>query len=132
MCRSHTHPPLPAPSAQFLPVGYTADTAEQGKAAAREELRRRTGLTSWGDKPLVAVVSRLTKQKGARCTCGVRVLARVHGCGGSPGRGMIGKTPACARKAPANSAPDLLRRHAPDCARRVAHARPRRPVHFAG
>jgi starch synthase len=36
----------------------------EGKAAAREELRRRVGLTAWGDKPLVGVVSRLTKQKG--------------------------------------------------------------------
>ena len=34
------------------------------KAAAREELRQRLGLTGWGDKPLVGVVSRLTAQKG--------------------------------------------------------------------
>ncbi len=38
------------------------------KAAAREELRQRLGLTGWGDKPLVGVVSRLTAQKGARST----------------------------------------------------------------
>ena len=49
---------------QFLPVGYNAENCEAGKAAAREELRRRVGLTGWGDKPLVGVVTRLTKQKG--------------------------------------------------------------------
>jgi starch synthase len=36
----------------------------QGKAAARAELRRRVNLTSWQDKLIVAVVSRLTPQKG--------------------------------------------------------------------
>jgi len=35
------------------------------KAAAREELRQRVGLTGCSDKPLVGVVSRLTAQKGA-------------------------------------------------------------------
>ena len=49
---------------QFLPVGYTADTVVEGKRAAREELQRRLGLSGWGDKPLVGVVTRLTKQKG--------------------------------------------------------------------
>jgi starch synthase len=48
----------------FLPLGYTADNVVEGKAAARAELRRRLNLTSWGDKPMVGVVSRLTKQKG--------------------------------------------------------------------
>ena len=36
----------------------------QGKKAAREALRYRLGLTGWGDKPLVGVVTRLTEQKG--------------------------------------------------------------------
>jgi starch synthase len=36
----------------------------QGKKAAREALRHRLGLTGWGDKPLVGVVTRLTEQKG--------------------------------------------------------------------
>lgn len=49
---------------QFVPLHYTADNVVEGKAAAREELRRRVGLTGWGDKPLVGVVTRLTKQKG--------------------------------------------------------------------
>jgi starch synthase len=49
---------------QFLPKGYTADNVEEGKAAARKALRQRVGLTEWGDKPLVGVVTRLTKQKG--------------------------------------------------------------------
>ncbi|KAL4420307.1 hypothetical protein ABPG77_001397 [Micractinium sp. CCAP 211/92] len=49
---------------KFLPRGYTSDTVVEGKAAARAELRRRLNLSSWGDKPLVGVVSRLTKQKG--------------------------------------------------------------------
>ena len=38
----------------------------QGKRAAREALRHRLGLTGWGDKPLVGVVTRLTEQKGGR------------------------------------------------------------------
>ncbi len=48
----------------FLPIQYGPDAVVEGKAAAREELRRRLGLTGWGDKPLVGVVSRLTAQKG--------------------------------------------------------------------
>ena len=48
----------------FLPLQYGPDSVVEGKAAAREELRRRLGLTGWGDKPLVGVVSRLTAQKG--------------------------------------------------------------------
>lgn len=49
---------------QFLPRHFSVETMEEGKAAAREELRNRMGLTKWGDKPIVAVVSRLTRQKG--------------------------------------------------------------------
>jgi len=49
---------------QFVPVQYTHATCEAGKSAAREALRQRLGLTGWGDKPLVGVVTRLTKQKG--------------------------------------------------------------------
>ena len=49
---------------QFLPIQYSADNCLEGKAAAREALRQRLGLTGWGDKPIVACVSRLTKQKG--------------------------------------------------------------------
>jgi starch synthase len=49
---------------QFIPVNYSAANCEEGKAAAREALRQRLGLTGWGDKPLVGVVTRLTKQKG--------------------------------------------------------------------
>lgn len=41
--------------------------AVQGKKAAREALRYRLGLTGWGDKPLVGVVTRVTEQKGG-CT----------------------------------------------------------------
>lgn len=48
----------------FLPLPYDSRTCEAGKAAAREALRRRLGLTGWGDRPIVAVVSRLTEQKG--------------------------------------------------------------------
>ncbi|HWB49359.1 MAG TPA: glycogen synthase GlgA [Stellaceae bacterium] len=46
-----------------IPLGYTVDTAEQGKAAAKAELRRRLGLHE-GAAPLFGVVSRLTPQKG--------------------------------------------------------------------
>ncbi|EFN55259.1 hypothetical protein CHLNCDRAFT_134595 [Chlorella variabilis] len=49
---------------QYLPRGFTADTVVEGKKAAREELRKRVNLSGWGDKPMVGVVSRLTKQKG--------------------------------------------------------------------
>lgn len=49
---------------QFLPVSYTAASCDAGKAAAREALRQRLGLSGWGDKLLVGVVTRLTKQKG--------------------------------------------------------------------
>ena len=48
----------------FLPRGYSAASVEEGKAAARAEVRRRLGMSDWGDKPMVGVVSRLTKQKG--------------------------------------------------------------------
>lgn len=51
-------------SDQFLPMNYTHLNCTEGKAAAREALRQRLGLTGWGDKPLVGVVTRLTKQKG--------------------------------------------------------------------
>jgi glycogen synthase len=47
-----------------LPVAYDADSAVAGKAAARAALRARLGLTGWDDKPLAAVISRLTAQKG--------------------------------------------------------------------
>ncbi|GBF95473.1 glycosyltransferase [Raphidocelis subcapitata] len=48
----------------WLPVPYGAANCEEGKAAARAELRRRLGMNGWEDKLLVAVVSRLTGQKG--------------------------------------------------------------------
>ena len=48
----------------FVPVKYNADNQEEGKAAARAELRQRAGMTGWDDKPIVGVVSRLTAQKG--------------------------------------------------------------------
>ncbi len=58
---------------QFLPQPYNADTVVEGKKAAREALRYRLGLTGWGDKPIVGVVSRLTAQKGAwPLQCGLR------------------------------------------------------------
>uniref|UniRef100_A0A7S3R3Z4 starch synthase n=1 Tax=Dunaliella tertiolecta TaxID=3047 RepID=A0A7S3R3Z4_DUNTE len=51
-------------SNMFLETGYDAETVVEGKAAARAALRSRLGLTGWGDKFIVAVVSRLTPQKG--------------------------------------------------------------------
>lgn len=48
-----------------LPQRFGVDDMIEGKAACREALRQRLGLTGWGDKPLVGVVSRLTAQKGA-------------------------------------------------------------------
>lgn len=52
----------------LLPRPYNADSVVEGKAAARETLRYRLGLTGWGDKPMVGVVTRLTEQKGAKLT----------------------------------------------------------------
>ena len=49
---------------QFLPMNYSADNHEDGKRAARETLQARFGLTWGSDQPMVAVVSRLTAQKG--------------------------------------------------------------------
>eukprot|EP00890_Picochlorum_soloecismus_P001226 jgi/Picsp_1/2103/NSC_05568-R1_glycosyltransferase family 5 protein len=49
---------------QFLPFNYTSKTCKEGKAAARNALRERLGVTGWGDKPMIGVVTRLTKQKG--------------------------------------------------------------------
>lgn len=49
---------------QFLPMPYSARNVVEGKKAARDALRYRLGLTGWGDKPVVGVVSRLTAQKG--------------------------------------------------------------------
>ncbi|KAK9805611.1 hypothetical protein WJX72_007789 [[Myrmecia] bisecta] len=48
----------------FLPMAFNADNVTEGKAAAREALRGRLGLTGWGDKPVIGVVTRLTAQKG--------------------------------------------------------------------
>ena len=46
-----------------IPLGYTVETAEAGKAAAKAELRRRLGLGESAG-PVFGVVSRLTPQKG--------------------------------------------------------------------
>jgi starch synthase len=48
----------------FIPMKYDADSVVKGKKAARDELRSRLGLTGYGDKPVVGVISRLTAQKG--------------------------------------------------------------------
>jgi glycosyltransferase involved in cell wall biosynthesis len=57
--------PIPPPKEDpFLPAPYDADGCEAGKAAARAELRRRLSLSPTDDRLIVAVVSRLTGQKG--------------------------------------------------------------------
>ncbi|PNW82516.1 hypothetical protein CHLRE_06g282000v5 [Chlamydomonas reinhardtii] len=48
----------------FLPVKYSSEDVVEGKKAARAALRQRLNLTGWNDKFIVAVVSRLTGQKG--------------------------------------------------------------------
>ncbi|KAI8475202.1 MAG: hypothetical protein J3K34DRAFT_517637 [Monoraphidium minutum] len=48
----------------WLPLPYSADNCEAGKAAARSELRRRLNMCATDDRIIVAVVSRLTGQKG--------------------------------------------------------------------
>eukprot|EP00775_Hariotina_reticulata_P004294 gene4294-4546_t len=65
---------------RFLPMSYTADNAEEGKRRAREELRRRTNLSSWQDKPIVAVVSRLTPQKGVHLIKHAAYKSLDRGC----------------------------------------------------
>ncbi len=59
---------------ELLPRAYNAESVVEGKAAARETLRYRLGLTGWGDKPMVGVVTRLTEQKGAAHTMHPRFL----------------------------------------------------------
>lgn len=59
----------------FLPLAYDHTNVVEGKQAARQALRERLGLTGWGDKPIIGVVTRLTAQKGRaalqhRCACG--------------------------------------------------------------
>ncbi|GFH21717.1 uncharacterized protein HaLaN_19075 [Haematococcus lacustris] len=49
---------------QFLPAPIVPEQVAQGKQAARNELRKRVNLSGWQDKFVVAVVSRLTPQKG--------------------------------------------------------------------
>lgn len=49
---------------QFLPMGYTAATVVEGKAAARQALSERLGVAGWRDAPMIGVISRLTGQKG--------------------------------------------------------------------
>ena len=48
---------------RFLPMNYNAETAVEGKAAVRQELRKRLNLAQI-DVPIVGVVTRLTPQKG--------------------------------------------------------------------
>lgn len=50
-------------SDQFLPRNFGVNEAEEGKAAAKSELRRRMNLST-ADVPIVGVVTRLTHQKG--------------------------------------------------------------------
>ena len=49
---------------QFLPMNFNADNHEEGKMRARHALQERLNLTWGSDAPIVAVVSRLTAQKG--------------------------------------------------------------------
>eukprot|EP00882_Tetradesmus_deserticola_P002586 GHRQ01002751.1.p1 GENE.GHRQ01002751.1~~GHRQ01002751.1.p1 ORF type:complete len:302 (+),score=132.94 GHRQ01002751.1:897-1802(+) len=65
---------------KFLPIPYDADTAEEGKRRAREELRKRTNMSSWQDKAIVAVVSRLTPQKGVHLIKHAAYKAIDRGC----------------------------------------------------
>eukprot|EP00850_Spirogloea_muscicola_P022200 SM000282S10603 [mRNA] locus=s282:6677:12402:+ [translate_table: standard] len=47
----------------FIPMRYTAAEVVQGKAAAKEELRKRLSLRQ-EDRPIVGIITRLTAQKG--------------------------------------------------------------------
>ena len=63
--RNGIDPELWDPSTDpFLPTPYDAASVDAGKAAARAALRDRLGLARDSDAPVVAVVSRLTAQKG--------------------------------------------------------------------
>ncbi|WIA17469.1 hypothetical protein OEZ85_014309 [Tetradesmus obliquus] len=65
---------------KFLPLPYDADTAEEGKRRAREQLRQRVNMSGWQDKPIVAVVSRLTPQKGVHLIKHAAYKALDRGC----------------------------------------------------
>ena len=62
--RGLARPLSPPPEDPWLPMPYDSSTCEAGKAAARAELRRRLQLSPQDDRLIVAVVSRLTAQKG--------------------------------------------------------------------
>ncbi len=52
----------------------------QGKSHARNELRKRMNLQGWGDKAIIAVVSRLTPQKGVHLIKHAAYRALERGC----------------------------------------------------
>lgn len=49
---------------QFLPMNYNVNNHEEGKKRARQAIQERFNMTWGSDAPIVAVVSRLTAQKG--------------------------------------------------------------------
>eukprot|EP00878_Enallax_costatus_P012047 GHUV01012579.1.p1 GENE.GHUV01012579.1~~GHUV01012579.1.p1 ORF type:complete len:300 (+),score=79.17 GHUV01012579.1:538-1437(+) len=65
---------------KYLPMPYDADDAEEGKRRAREELRKRVNMSGWQDKAIVAVVSRLTPQKGVHLIKHAAYKALDRGC----------------------------------------------------
>ena len=58
-----------------LPIGYDANEAARGKAAAKNLLQQECKLTPESNKPLIGIVSRLDYQKGLDAT--IQVIERL-------------------------------------------------------
>ena len=92
----------------FLPLAYDHTDVVEGKQAARQALRERLGLTGWGDKPIIGVVTRLTAQKGGAalqhrsvcaagrplaCTCLCTVKGKLGNVTDMPGQCCMIRVP---------------------------------------
>ena len=80
----------------FLPLAYDHTNVVEGKQAARQALRERLGLTGWGDKPIIGVVTRLTAQKGRAALQHRQFCAEGHLLAGvclCTVRGKLGTSP---------------------------------------
>ena len=82
----------------FLPLAYDHTNVVEGKQAARQALRERLGLTGWGDKPIIGVVTRLTAQKGGPLACACLCTVKGDWVGVSPSRvGSLAEGQPCAQ-----------------------------------
>ena len=92
----------------------------------------RVNLSGWGDKPMVGVVSRLTKQKGEcvpLASCSQRCTGRMP-LGSRWQQSWL--LPPCLPRCCHMALCPCPCRHPSDCARVPSHHRPRRPVCAVG